>query len=71
MKSPYTRHLDITHKEMLKVTYDSTILTEAVNAHYYSEVLILVLLVLLCIVAVIASFFCFKELVGKSRKKLY
>ena len=51
------------------MTYDSTILTEAVNAHYYSEVLILVLLVLLCIVAVIASFFCFKELVGKSRKK--
>lgn len=51
------------------MTYDSTILTEAVNAHYYSEVLILVLLVLLCIVAVIASVFCFKELVGNSRKK--
>ena len=56
---------------MLKVTYDSTLLIDAVKSHFYSEVLILVLLVVLCIVAIIASFFCFKPFIGDSPMKTF
>lgn len=51
------------------MTNDSTIFIDAVKSHFYSEVLILVLLVLLCIVAVIGSFFCFKPFTGTSKRK--
>ena len=51
------------------MTNDSTIFIDAVKSHFYSEVLILVLLVLLCTVAVIGSFFCFKPFAGTSKRK--
>lgn len=51
------------------MTNDSTIFIDAVKSHFYSEVLILVLLVLLCTVAVIGSFFCFKPFTGTSKRK--
>ena len=51
------------------MTHDPTVFIDALKSHFYSEVLILVLLVLLCIVAVIGSFFCFKPFTGTSKRK--
>lgn len=51
------------------MTHDPTVFIDAVKSHFYSEVLILVLLVLLCIVAVIGGFFCFKPFSDTSKRK--
>ena len=54
---------------MVQVTHDPTVFIDAVKSHFYSEVWILVLLVLLCIVAVIGSFSCSKPFSGTSKRK--
>ena len=53
------------------MTCAPTVFIDAVKSHFYSEVLILVLLVLLCIVAVIGSFFCFKPYTGTSKRRMW